>query len=93
MNRADVIMDLVKGGNGIVTSRQVTESGIHRQYLTELVKKDNLELVERGVYIDPNALPDTLYNLQSRYGKGIFSRGTARYLFITCRREHRLNTR
>lgn len=80
MNHADEIMDLVRKGNGTVTSRQVTESGIHRQYLTELVKKGKLELVERGVYIDPNAFVDTLYNLQSRYGKGIYSHGTALYL-------------
>ena len=45
-----------------------------------LVDKGLLEHVDRGVYILPSVLEDEMFNLQTRYKRGIFSHETA--LFI-----------
>ena len=80
MNYAQQIMDLAKANNGVITSAQVTETGIHRYYLKMLVDQGLLERSERGVYILPAAFDDEMFNLQSRYKKGIFSHATALFL-------------
>ena len=80
MNCAGQIMNLAKTNNGIVTSAQVTRAGIHRYYLKMLADQGLLERSERGVYILPTALDDTMFNLQNRYRKGIFSHETALFL-------------
>jgi predicted transcriptional regulator of viral defense system len=66
--------------NGTVTSTEVTNAGILRAHLQILVDKGLLEHVERGVYILPSVLEDEMFNLQTRYKRGIFSHETA--LFI-----------
>ena len=80
MNYAEQIIDLAKTNNGVVTSAQVTQAGIHRYYLNILVKQGVLERSERGVYILPTTFDDEMFNLQSRYKKGIFSHATALFL-------------
>ncbi|WP_319402032.1 type IV toxin-antitoxin system AbiEi family antitoxin domain-containing protein [uncultured Anaeromusa sp.] len=80
MNYAEQIMDLAKTNNGVITSAQVTQAGIHRYYLKMLADQGLLERSERGVYILPTTFDDEMFNLQSRYKKGIFSHGTALFL-------------
>ncbi len=80
MNYAEQIMDLAKTNNGVITSALVTQAGIHRYYLKLLVEQGLLERSERGVYILPTTFDDEMFNLQSRYKKGIFSHATALYL-------------
>ena len=66
--------------NGIITTEQVTEAGIHRGVLTELTAKGQLIRYGRGLYIKSDAWEDDLYLLQQKYGKGIYSHDTALYL-------------
>ena len=80
MNYAEQIMDLAKTNNGVVTSAQVTQAGINRYYLKMLADQGLLERSERGVYILPTTFDDEMFNLQSRYKKGIFSHATALFL-------------
>ena len=80
MNYAEQIINFAKKNNGVVTAAQVTEAGINRYYLTLLVKRNLLERSERGVYILPTTFDDEMFNLQSRYKKGVFSHGTALFL-------------
>lgn len=80
MNYAEQIMDLAKTNNGVITSAQVTQAGIHRYYLKMLADQGLLERSERGVYILPTTFDDEMFNLQNRYKKGIFSHGTALFL-------------
>ena len=80
MNYVEQIMDLAKTNNGVVTSAQVTQVGIHRYYLKMLADQGLLEHSERGVYILPTTFDDEMFNLQSRYKKGIFSHATALFL-------------
>ncbi len=80
MNYAEEIMDLAKMNNGVVTSAQLTQLGIHRYYLKMLVDQGLLDRSGRGVYILPRMLDDEMFNLQTRYKKGIFSHATALFL-------------
>lgn len=80
MSHADRILQMAHDKNGIVTSTEVTNAGISRAHLTGLVDKGLLERVERGVYILPNVFEDEMFNLQTKFKRGIFSHETA--LFI-----------
>ncbi|PZC52407.1 MULTISPECIES: type IV toxin-antitoxin system AbiEi family antitoxin domain-containing protein [unclassified Mesotoga] len=80
MSYVEKILDIARKNNGIVTSRQVTNAGINRQNLRIMVERGLLERSERGVYIIPTILDDEMFNLQSRYRRGIFSHGTALFL-------------
>ncbi|MCQ2555580.1 MAG: abortive phage infection protein [Clostridia bacterium] len=66
--------------NGIITSRRLTELGIRRSALNELLVTGDLLKVERGIYTLKDAWGDEFYILQQRYRKGIYSHGTALYL-------------
>lgn len=80
MTYAEQILKLANKNNGIVTSAQVTKAGINRQHLKILVDKGLLERSQRGVYIIPTNFDDEMFNLQSRYKRGIFSHETALFL-------------
>lgn len=80
MSKTKDIMKIVAKNKGVITTNQLTDLGIHRQYLSNLVKQGKLEKVERGVYVLVNTFEDTLFNLQSRFNKGIYSHSTALYL-------------
>jgi predicted transcriptional regulator of viral defense system len=73
-------MKFVTKNNGVITTNQLTYLGIHRQYLSNLVKQGKLEKVELGVYVSVNTFEDKLFSLQSRFSKGIYSHSTALYL-------------
>lgn len=66
--------------NGIITSKSVTEHGIHRSVLGEMVKSGELIQCSRGVYLLADEWEDELYLLQQKYKRGIFSHDTALYL-------------
>ena len=80
MRSTEKILELAKKNNGTITSSQITQAGISREYLRRLLKNDLLERVERGVYILPDRFEDEMFNLQARYKKGIFSHETALFL-------------
>ena len=48
------IRELIKQNKGIITAKELTDNKIDSWYLTNLVKKGELERVTRGVYFDPN---------------------------------------
>lgn len=66
--------------NGILTSRSLTEKGIHRGILQKLVEEGEYYRVARGVYVKTDEWVDEFYILQQRYRKGIFSHDTSLYL-------------
>ena len=66
--------------NGVITSKAVTEQGIHRSILSEMVKNGELIQCSRGIYMLPDEWEDEFYLLQQKYKKGIFSHDTALYL-------------
>lgn len=80
-NYIEIIKELIKINGGYITSRQLTELGIHRMYLNIMIKKGLIERVNKGVYIDVQTLNDVFYTFQLRYPKTIFSRFTALYFY------------
>ncbi len=48
------IREMIKQNKGIITAKELTDNKIDLWYLTNLVKKGELERVVRGVYFDPN---------------------------------------
>ena len=74
------ILKILKKNNGMITTNMVSEAGISRGNLKHLADTGVLEKVSRGVYVLPSTFNDELFELQSRYKKGIYSLGTALYL-------------
>ena len=66
--------------NGVIYSSKISELGIRRSALTELVEAGELIRCSRGVYMPADEWEDDYYLLQKRYSQGIFSHGTALYL-------------
>ena len=81
MGATDDIMKMAKENNCVVTTAMVVAAGISRGNIKYLVDKGMLEKSARGVYILPEVWDDELFNLQSRFKKGIFSHETALFLW------------
>ena len=83
----DKMREIIKQNNGIITAKEVSDNKIDSWYLTNLVKKGELERVVRGVYFDSNFDNyDELYFFQLQNKACIYSYQTALYL-------HRLTDR
>lgn len=77
-NAAKTLFD--NSPHGIITTKQVTESGMHRNVLQKLVKDGDLYRYGRGLYVQSDTWEDEFYLLQCKYGRGIYSHDTALYL-------------
>jgi predicted transcriptional regulator of viral defense system len=80
MNYIENLNTLINEHNGIILTKHVTEAGIPRIYLSQLVKDGVLERLERGVYINKDSFDDEMYRLQAKYAYTIFSHDTALFL-------------
>ncbi len=80
MNNSEKILDFAKNNGGIIATKQVDKLNISRGILHNLVKKGELERSSRGVYVLPGRFDDELFNLQVKFGKGVFSNLTSLYL-------------
>lgn len=69
-----------KSSDGIISAKQVSNEGIHRGYLSSMVKSGELVKVGVGLYMNSNSWEDEIYLLQKRFNRGIFSHETALYL-------------
>lgn len=70
----------IRESDGILFAKEVVESGIPSSYLSEFEKEGKLVRVEYGVYTTPTTLEDSLYIMQKRRERIIFSHETALYL-------------
>ena len=81
MSDREKIKKMLKASeNGIITSAQVTEAGLHRNSLQQLVKDGEIYRFGRGLYVRRNSWEDDFYLFQKKYGRGIYSHDTALYL-------------
>ena len=80
MNYIKNLNALINEHNGIILTKHVTESGIPRTYIAELVKRGVLERLERGVYITKDSFDDEMYRLQAKYTCAVFSHESALFL-------------
>ena len=80
MKYSSQILKMAQDNNGIVTSAQITRAGILRGLIKPIVDNGSLERAGRGIYIIPSFLEDEMFNLQTRFKRGIYSHGTALFL-------------
>ena len=71
---------LIENKNGTILTSEAEKNNIPRQYLSILVRNNDLERVAQGVYITPDTLEDVMYCIQVRSDKLIFSHETALYM-------------
>ncbi len=68
---------LIRQKNGIITTKEVSEAGIPRTYLSKYAYDNNLEHPEQGIYVAEDAFSDDMYILQCKYKQAIFSHDSA----------------
>lgn len=80
LNNIDTILSIAKNNNGIITTKMLSDRGIHREFIRQMVDNGSLEYSSRGVYILPDRFEDEMFDLQNRYKKGIFCDETVLFL-------------
>ena len=81
MNTEEKIFELLNTSkNGVITTAQVTNLGLHRGILKKLVNNSMVHPVGRGIYVQNDVWEDDFYLLQRKYERGIYSHDTALYL-------------
>ena len=77
----EIIESFMKSNNGYVTSKMVTDLGIHRMYLNIMCEKGVIEKVGKGIYIDSKKYEDSYYVFSLENPNVIFSHMTALYFY------------
>ena len=80
MTNYEVIREICKENNGIVTASMVAEKEVPSWYLSDMVKKGELVRVARGIYGTNESDYDDYYFFQRRNGRCIFSYASALHL-------------
>lgn len=75
----EIIEYIMKMNNGYVTSKELSNLGIHRMYLNIMKEKGMIEKVGNGIYIDSNKIEDSYYVFNLSMPNTIFSHMTALY--------------
>ena len=75
----EIIESIMRMNNGYVTSKELSNLGIHRMYLNTMWKKGIVEKVANGIYIDSNKIEDSYYVFSLSMPNTIFSHMTALY--------------
>ncbi len=75
----EIIQKLIKENNGYITTKQLENFGISRNYLSIMTKKKMIERVAKGIYIDATKIEDVYYVLSISTPKIIYSHMTALY--------------
>jgi predicted transcriptional regulator of viral defense system len=80
MNYTAKLKKIILKNSGIILTKDVSNLGIPRIYLTKLVDEGFLERIQTGVYVTKDTFDDDMYILQAKYKNIIFSHETALYL-------------
>lgn len=80
MRHREELLQLIRDNNGLILTKNVTDAGIPREYIGQLVESGFLIKVDRSSYIIKDGVDDIMYRLQAKYPMTIFSHETALYL-------------
>lgn len=83
--------DILQKNGGYITCRQIDQNGIKSWFLTDFVRKENLEKLAAGFYAKPDWIADDFLVFQYKYPKFIFSYESTLYLQKTFHLEQSLN--
>lgn len=75
----EIIESIMKMNNGYITSKELSNLGIHRMYLNTMWKKGKVEKVANGIYIDSSRMEDNYYVFSLSMPNTIYSHMTALY--------------
>lgn len=75
----EIIQELIKINKGYVTSKLITELGIHRMYLNIMVDRGLIKKVGNGIYLANDKFLDSYYVLNLNMPSIIYSHITALY--------------
>lgn len=78
-NNIEVIESIMKMNKGYITSKQLSNIGVHRMYLNIMQKKGMIERVGNGIYIDTSKIEDSYYIFSLSMPNTIYSHMTALY--------------
>lgn len=79
--------DILSANAGIITSGEAQAAGATRPAFSDYARRRGLERVSRGMYADPDTLPDEMALIQKRFPKAIFSHDSVLYLHDMTDRE------
>jgi len=77
----EVIESFMKSNNGYITSKMITDLGIHRMYLNIMRERGIIERVGNGIYIESKRYEDSYYVFSLENPNVIFSHMTALYFY------------
>lgn len=86
MANIDIIKEIIDKNNGILTTKMLTERGIHRQYIKKLVDEGYIVQCTRGLYSKPEYYLDEYSITNHLYKESYFSHATALFLHGLCDR-------
>ena len=75
----EIIESIMKMNNGYVTSKELSNLGIHRMYLNIMKEKSMIEKVGNGIYIDSSKIEDGYFVFGLELSNIIYSHMTALY--------------
>ena len=75
----EIIEEIMKANNGYITSKTLSDIGIHRMYLNIMKEKGMIEKVGNGIYIDSSKIEDCYFILNLELPNIIYSHMTALY--------------
>jgi len=81
MYEEDRLWILNNSDNGVITSKYITEQGIHISCLSRMVENGDIIRCSRGIYMLAGEWEDEFKILQQKYQRGIFSHATSLYLW------------
>lgn len=77
----EIIESIINVNNGYVTSKILSDLGIHRMYLNIMKEKGMIEKVGNGIYIDSSKIEDSYFVFNLELPKIIYSHMTALYFY------------
>ena len=75
----EIIQKLMERNNGYITTKELENFDISRNYLSIMTKRNMIEKVAKGIYIDSDKIEDVYYVLSVSTPKIIYSHMTALY--------------
>ena len=75
----EVIEGIMKVNNGYITSKELSDLGIHRMYLNIMKEKGVIEKVGNGIYIDSSKIEDSYFVFNLELPNIVYSHMTALY--------------
>ena len=75
----EIIESIMKINNGYVTSKELSNLGIHRMYLNIMKEKGIIDKVGNGIYVDSSKIEDSYFVFNLELSNIVYSHMTALY--------------